>query len=43
MARQLVQSHGGKLWAESKVGEGTSFFFTLPVTPGHVTPVKQAP
>ena len=43
LARQLVQSHGGKLWAESKVGEGTSFFFTLPVTPGHVTPVKQVP
>lgn len=22
LARQLVQSHGGKLWAESKVGKG---------------------
>ena len=41
LARQLVQSHGGKLWAESKVGEGTSFFFTLPVTTDNAHPTIQ--
>ena len=30
ISRSLVQAHGGDLWVESKMGEGTTFFFTLP-------------
>ncbi len=26
---QIIESHGGKMWAESKVDRGTSIFFTL--------------
>ncbi|MBR6337929.1 MAG: HAMP domain-containing histidine kinase [Ruminococcus sp.] len=26
----IVESHGGKIWAQSTMGEGTSFMFTLP-------------
>jgi len=33
ISRSLVKAHGGELWVESKMGEGTTFFFTLPFRP----------
>jgi len=30
ISRSLAQAHGGDLWMESKVNEGSTFFFTLP-------------
>jgi len=37
LARRFVEMHGGRLWVESKVGEGSRFYFTLPtpLPPGH--------
>jgi signal transduction histidine kinase/HAMP domain-containing protein len=37
IARSLIQAHGGDLWVESKIDQGTTFFFTLPSHP----PIKQ--
>jgi len=30
IARHLVEAHGGKLWAESIAGQGSTFFFSVP-------------
>ena len=31
IVRNIVIGHGGNIWAESKVGEGSTFFFSLPI------------
>jgi signal transduction histidine kinase len=34
IAKRLVDLHGGKIWFESAVGQGSTFSFTLPLTDG---------
>ena len=36
IVKRIVQAHGGQLQVESQVGVGSTFSFTLPVSPGQI-------
>jgi two-component system phosphate regulon sensor histidine kinase PhoR len=43
IVKHIVQAHGGRVWAESELGSGASFHFTLPLAQVQAPSVSAAP